>query len=208
MGGPPMGGPPMGGPMHGAPPQKKGCSTGCWIAIAIVGALVLIVGGVVGYGAWTVYNDPDVKKALGVIGDGLDIYNDAKDADGVKELGKAGCNEPLVFNVKKLFDFAEKHSKEDFDRPDLKIDRLVLCNTKKKSLTCADLAEEYVDAASPKKGFGVIINYPDSTQCSEQFDKKGKSEGKFASDSVPIPQKPKPSAADGQDEDEDEDEED
>ncbi len=169
------------------PAKKKGCSTGCWIAIAIVGVLIVIVGGVAAYIAYAVSQDPQVKKALAVIGDGLEIYNDAKDADGVDELDEVGCKDPLIFDIGKLFDFAEKHGEEEFDRPKLKVKKLVICNTKKKKLSCEDVAEEYVDAASPKKGFAVIINYSDQSQCSETFDKKGESQGEFASGSVPIP---------------------
>lgn len=177
--------------MHAAPPQqKKGCSKGCWIAIAVVGGLFLIVGGLVFYFAWSIYQDPDVKKAISVVGDGIEIIQDAQSAEGTDELKDKGCKEAMVFDVDKLLDFAEEHSEDEIDRPDVKVGKLVICNAKKKKLDCGDIAEEYVDAASPNKPFAVVVNYKDSSQCSEHFDEDGEKQGDFASGSVPIPPVP------------------
>jgi hypothetical protein len=176
--------------MQAAQPQKKkGCSTGCWIAIAVVGGLFLIVGGIGAYAAYQVYQDPDVKKAIAVIGDGVEIIQDAQGAEGTDELNDDYCRDAMVFDVDKLLDFAEEHSEEDFDRPEVKVEKLIVCNAKKKNVECSDVAETYVDAASPKKNFAVIVNKKGGDQCQEHFDEDGESQGDFQGN-VPIPDMP------------------
>ncbi len=189
--------------MHAAPPQKKGCSTGCWIALAVVGGLFVIGGGIAGYVVWSIAQDPDVKKAIGVVSGGLGLIKDAQTAPGTSELKRMGCQEALVFDVEKLFDFAEEHNPEKgkFKRPQADIGALVLCQTPKKKLSCEDIAEAYVDAAEPDEEFAVTVSHTDAKRnCSERFDKNGKSLGSFASGSVPVPEIPSESGS-GSDDD-------
>lgn len=192
---PPAPGPyPQGAPIQATPVQKKGCSTGCWIAIAVVGGLGLIVCGIAGFIFWRVSQDPDVKKAFNVVAGGVELIKDAQSAKGTDDLKDLGCRDPMVFDVDKLLDFAEETSEgKNFKRPKADVKKLVVCNASK-SLTCEEVAEEYVDAAKPKNEFAVVVNSTSATEnCSERFDEDGESLGSFASGSVPVPTVPQSS---------------
>lgn len=188
--------------MQAVPPQKKGCSTGCWIAIAVVGGLGLIVCGVVGFVFYRFSQDPDVKKAFSVVAGGVELIKDAQSAKGTKDLKALGCQDPMVFDVDKLLDFAEETTEgKNFKRPKAEVKKLVVCNAKK-NLTCEEVAEEYVDAAHPKDEFAVVVNRASSSEnCSERFDEDGESLGAFASGSVPVPTVPNNSSSSSSDED-------
>ncbi len=197
-GGPPgpqgYGGPPPGGygpPGGGAapPPKKKG--NGCLIALIIFGVLFLLLAGGVGYVAYKASQDPDLRQAFEAAGDAIEIMQEAQNAEGMEELRDDGCDQALLLDMDKILDLAEKHTKdEDFERPETELQKVVVCNTKKK-IDCEDVAETYVDAADPSEGFLVIVQRPGAgeARCRERFDKKGKSQGEFKGN-VPVPQIP------------------
>ena len=131
-------------PQGQVPVKKK--RSGCVTALLIVGAGVLVIGGVVAIGLVIFFRSDDGRKLLGIVGAGAKMGQEAQRAPGTTELKTLGCINPSVMDLEK---FAKEISEYvDSGDPAAKGGVLiaVVCPAKDPKPSCDDVAQTYVKA--------------------------------------------------------------
>lgn len=182
-GGGPYGGAPYGGPVQAMPPAqpppKKSGVSGCLIAAAILGGLVLLGGGV---GAYLLYRE--VGGFVGATGDMAKIMMKAQSAPGTDEMRDAGCSTAVAIDTEELANAIqrfedemakrEKRAPKDISRDLGDASAILQCQTSKSSLDCQTIADAYRKAAKPKGRMLVSVTSSSGSQsCSESFERDG-----------------------------------
>jgi hypothetical protein len=175
-GAPPLGFPPGGPPRGPLPAPKKKGSSGCLIALAIVGGLLILIVGIAAYGVYRVSQSPEGRKVFGAIREVQRTAVDAATAPGTAELRRLGCQQAMVMdlnNMVKLFAGDAGLPAGTEEGPML----LVNCQLGllAKSIPCGEVARTYVAAVGSAKGpFQVHVTAPaKGPQCVECFDQTG-----------------------------------
>jgi hypothetical protein len=161
------------------PPPKKSGASGCLIAAAIVGMLVLVGAGVGGY---LLYRE--VGGFVGATGDMAKIMMRAQSAPGTDEMRDAGCSTAIAIDAEELADAVqrfedeiakrEKRKPKDISRDLGDASAILQCQTSKSSLDCQQIADVYRKAAKPKgKMLVSVTNESGSPSCSESFERDG-----------------------------------
>ena len=158
------------------PSKKKG--NGC--VIALVSLVVITVLACVGLGvvAWKVLSTPEGKQAVRISGGMFHLMEEAKNAPGAKEVGKAGgCQQALVMDMKQWEELMAPDAGSGRRRRTTENRVIITCQVGfiRTPPTCESLARVYVDAAHPKDPFQVIVQKQGQFDkvCSQSFDPDG-----------------------------------
>ena len=147
-------------PPQQMPPAKKGPS-GCLIALAILGGLVVLGIAAIAFGLWRFSKTEDGKALVDGVQKGYAASVEAQSAPGTNELRTMGCATAAVFDNAKLaktWSYGDGGLKTTTQR-DLR--RTVVCGT---SFTtdpppCDQVAATYVRAVGPvPEGFVVVTS--------------------------------------------------
>lgn len=161
------------------PPAKKSGASGCLIAAAIIGGLVVLGGGL---GAYLLYRE--VGGFVGATGDMAKIMMKAQSAPGTDEMRDAGCSTAIAIDTEELANAVQRFEDEMATREqrkpkDLSRDLgdasvILQCQTSKSSLDCQKIADAYRKAAKPKGRMLVSVASTSGSQsCSESFERDG-----------------------------------
>jgi hypothetical protein len=161
------------------PPAKKSGASGCLIAAAIIGGLVLLS---VGVGGYLLYRE--VGGFVGATGDMAKIMMKAQSAPGTDEMRDAGCSTAIAIDTEELADavqrFEDEMAKREQRKPkDISRDlgdasAILQCQTSKSSVDCQKVADAYRKAAKPKGKLLVSVTSSSGSQsCSESFERDG-----------------------------------
>jgi hypothetical protein len=159
-------------------PAKK--TSGCLIALLIVGGVVALSCMIGGFFVWRATQSEEGKKIFGAMGKGLDVIAKAKKAPGTPELRAAGCRDAMVTDAREVLHVFDGFvDAGEVPLNDEKSDLLfITCEPAGDPLDCDRLAEIYVKAAKPDVGFTVIVSSPKSVDkepdCSRRYDAAGK----------------------------------
>lgn len=163
-----------------APPESAKKTSGCLIALLIVGSLVALSCMVGGFFVWRATQSEEGKKIFGAMGKGLDVIAKAQKAPGTAELRAAGCREAMVTDAREMLHVFDGFvDAGEIPLNDEKGDLLfVTCEPAGDPLDCDRLAEIYVKVAKPDIGFTVIVSSKKSRQqepdCAKRYDAAGK----------------------------------
>jgi len=184
----PQGGPPG---YYGAPakPPKKGMS-GCLLAFLIVGGLFLV--SAIGGGVWFYVSFKDFVDATG---DMMGVVVEARNAPGAKEVRDLGCKEAVAIDMAKLSKVAQRFEdaiakREGREPKQLALDEsaeyFVQCNQPTGKVTCEEVAKAFIEAVEPDgRIVASVSGRSGSKECTESFDKNGKSLGKAEAPNLP-----------------------
>ena len=163
-------------------PKKSGTS-GCMIALFVaLGIGVLIVVALI-IGVVVIANNPTVKKVVGAMGG---VIN----APGRQEIGNAGCEIPMVMDMRHLADLAADNPKADPEAV-AQMRRTVFINClyvkREPTLGCADIARIYGQAVPDGPPQATVYVHRDGNEapiCQGLFDPKT---GERIGDAMPPP---------------------
>lgn len=178
----------MAQPPFGPPPPAKKSSSGCWIALAVVGGILLLIGGAVALAVYKLATSKEGQAIISVVGDGAAIMRDAQNAPGTPELERLGCKQALVIDVDRIKRLVEKL---DGGTPTGGDDtsRIVMCEvgTFGSPPACDDVARTYVSAAGrPPRGFAVSVQQKNKNAvCSGTYLPDGTRQGDFDASQAP-----------------------
>jgi hypothetical protein len=176
----------MGQPPYGAPRPAAKKNSGCWIALAIVGGLALVVGGLIAFGVYRFATSKEGRTIIAVVGEGATIMRDAQNAPGTKQLRGIGCKQAFVIDGEKLKKLAERF---DGGTSSGEMPLIVMCSHGYLGTppTCDAVARTYVAAASPSRSFAVNVQQQGRNQalCSSLYQPDGTRAGEFDSSSAP-----------------------
>lgn len=183
--------PPPYQPGVGPPPQQKS-NKGCYIALGVVGVLLLIIAGtVIGVVYWVgqkVASSPefeDLRKVAKVMKEGMAIIVEAQNAKGTKELRGAGCQQAMVLDLGRLEKLAEIFDAGAPPADPNMPKKIAICQLQSGSEgpSCDEAAKVYVEAASPSGNFALVVQKAgqDQPKCSQLYDSGGKSIKEFDS---------------------------
>ena len=155
----------MQGPGAGgqAPPAKKS-SSGCLVALAVVGGILLV--GFIGVVVAVTYflRTKEGKMVVSVVGEGAKIVTEAQNAPGAREIRAAGCAQGTVMSLDR---WAKLYAKIDADAstapPALVAQVLVACTAPllRTPPSCEDIARAYLAAVpAPTGNFLVQVTVP------------------------------------------------
>jgi hypothetical protein len=160
-----------------ARPAPKKSGNGCLIALAVVGGLVLLVVGALGFGAYRLANTKEGKAIFGMIGDMTKVMAEAANAPGAAEVRKLGCDQGMVIDMKKmnkLFEYL------DASAPSGEFSLMVVCQVGVLGTPpkCDDVAHTYAGAVTPPPhGFAVSVTHSGSPSssgaCQALYDSRG-----------------------------------
>jgi len=141
---------------YAAPPPKKGVS-GCVIALAIVGGIVLLGGIAAGIGIYAFATSDIGKTTFKVLGEGTKIVQEGMKAPGTPEIRALGCEQAMVLDMK---DFAALMSDILDAGPDAAMPEglMVTCQVRSASRapSCDDVAATYVGAVGVARSQFVV----------------------------------------------------
>lgn len=141
---------------YAAPPPKKGVS-GCVIALAIVGGIVLLGAIAAGVGIYAFATSDIGKTAFKVIGEGTKIVQEGMKAPGTPEIRALGCEQAMVLDMK---DFAALMSDVLDAGPDAAMPEglMVTCQVRSaaRAPSCDDVASTYVGAVGVARSPFVV----------------------------------------------------
>jgi hypothetical protein len=165
-----------------APPPRplpKRSNRGCFIALAIVGGLGVLVLAVAGFGIYRFANSSEGKAVFGTVGDMVELATEAQHAPGAKEVAALGCDTAMAMDMDKM----QRIMHDRFDASatvSSKFSVLVVCQVgmfAKSPPSCDDVATTYVGAAGPPaRGFAVNVQRGGgraNTLCSTLYDPSG-----------------------------------
>src|SRR5580658_5227949 len=87
-------------PPRPAPPKKS--NRGCFVALAIVGGIGLVLVAVVAIVVYRFANSKEGKMVLGTIGDMAELVTEAQHAPGTKEVTALGCDTAMAMDMDKM----------------------------------------------------------------------------------------------------------
>ena len=160
--GPPPWAPPPGAPgaypPPGLRPAPKKSGHGCLIALAITGAVVLVLLILVGVAIHRAATSPEGRKVLGIVRDTARVVGESASAPGTKELRDLGCDSALVMDLNswmKVFG-----GDAGVPRPSGQLELFVICGAGvfKTPPTCERVAQTYIGAVGSARGpFQVMV---------------------------------------------------
>jgi hypothetical protein len=161
------------------PPRPKKSNRGCFIALAIVGGVGLLVVAVAAFGIYKFASSKEGQMVFGTIGDMAELVTEAQHAKGTKEMAAMGCDQPMVMDMDKM----QRIMRDRLDAsagPSPHFSMLVVCQVgvfAQKTPTCDDVAHTYVTAAGPPaRGFAVNVQRGGgrgNALCSTLYDPEG-----------------------------------
>jgi hypothetical protein len=171
-----------------APPQKKSGS-GCLIALASVGGLVLLMVVVGGFVVYRFSQSKEGKMIFGVIGETTKIIAEAQSAPGAAEVRALGCDQGMVLDIdktNKLFSYLDASAP-----PSGQFSVMVICQvgyTEDKPPSCDQVSHAYRSAvAHPARGYIATVNKQGGhTVCSVLYDPSGKKVRDMDAHSTPV----------------------
>jgi hypothetical protein len=179
-------------PRPGAPPPPKKSNRGCFIALAIVGGVGLVLLVAAGIGLYAFAHSKTGETVFGTIGDMAGLVTEAQHAKGTKEMAAMGCDQPMVMDMDKM----QRIMHDRFDASAATsphFSTLVICQVgvfAQKPPTCDDVAHTYVVAAGPPaRGFAVNVQRGGgrgNALCSTLYDPDGTKVKDLAPGSTPV----------------------
>lgn len=150
-------------------PKKR--SSGCLIAVIIVGVLVAIVciAGAVVVG--TAAQSPEGKRAMSMMGKGMSVIGKSLNGPGAKEVREAGCPEAGVVNLADIQEAFGEFVDGGIKSADFSV--MVVCQGSFSLPTCDEVAAAYRSATGVKPGkFKVMVKKKGSqkSQCEQDYD--------------------------------------
>jgi hypothetical protein len=175
-------------PFQQAPPRKKSGS-GCLIALAIVGGLVMLVVAVGAFGLYRLSQTKEGKMIFGVISETTKIMTEAQSAPGAAEVRALGCDQGMVLDVdkmQKLFSYLDASAP-----PSGQFSVMVICQVgygEDKPPTCEQVSRAYHAAAGPPaRGYVATVNKQGGhAVCSVLYDPSGKKVRDMDAHSTPV----------------------
>jgi hypothetical protein len=164
-------------PPRPVPPKKS--NRGCFIALAIVGGIGVVVVAVSAFGIYRFANSKEGKMVFGTIGDVAELAAEAQHAPGTKEVAALGCDTAMAMDMDKMTSIMHDRLDASAAVP-TKFSMLVVCQVgmfAKSPPSCDDVARTYVGAAGPPaRGFAVNVQRGGgraNTLCSTLYDPAG-----------------------------------
>jgi hypothetical protein len=159
-----------------APPKKKSGS-GCLIALAIVGGLVLLVVAVGAFGIYKFSQSKEGKMIFGVAGETIKIMTEAQAAPGAAEVRALGCDQGMVLDLEKmqkLFSYLDASAP-----PSGEFSVMVMCQVgygNDKPPSCDQVSRAYRSAVgAPARGYiATVQKQGGHAACSVLYDPSGK----------------------------------
>jgi hypothetical protein len=175
-------------PAPNPPQQKKKGSSGCLIALGVVGGIFLLLALVGGILIWRVLKTDEAQAIIGAVGDATKAVQKGLNAPGTEQLRQAGCQEAMVMDVGDFMDIAKRFVK-DGGADGVKIDNeklhtlMVTCSVGygEKVLSCDALAVTYVKAVGGRaeKNFAMLVQRQGGQKplCQGEYDPQGRRVG-------------------------------
>jgi hypothetical protein len=161
------------------PPQRKSSNV-VWIVLGIVGALVTLLFCAGMIGAYLIGQTPEVQRVGQLIGEGLELAQEAQTGPGTAELRAAGCQIAMVVRPEQL----EGLGRVLFDGGFPETERqttVVNCvqHRDAPALTCEEVVRVYVAAVPSATG-------PLHVTVSRGTEQEPSCQGTFATDGTPV----------------------
>ena len=156
--------------------SRSPVQTGCMIGLGILLVCGLICGGVFGYMAYRVSENPEARKAFRAMGAGYDLFKEMHNAPGAQELRDLGCNEAVIFEKDRINEIA---TMMDENADTLEWDSVACIMHQDEppaGLTCEKVAQTYGGVAKDQAQFMVSImvqSSADGELCSGIYDSSG-----------------------------------
>jgi hypothetical protein len=163
-------------PQPPRPPPKK--SNGCLIAAGVVGGILLVGALIVGIAIYMVATSEGGKKAISLVGDGIEVTKEAMNAPGTPELRAAGCQQAMVMDLEKFAAIAAKYDDAAAAKKPVttKYRLQVSCTPKMgKTISCEDVATTYRAAVGTPSGkfLAMVQRSGSRRECSKLYDVDG-----------------------------------
>jgi len=173
------------------PPVQKKSNRGCFLALAIVGGVGLLVVGVAAFGIYRFANSKEGKQVFGTIGDMAQLAAEAQHAPGTKEVAALGCDTAMAMDMDRMQSIMHERFDASATAPST-FSMMVFCQVgmfAKSPPSCDDVARTYVAAAGPPaRGFAVNVQRGGgraNTLCSTLYDSSGTKVKDLAPGSTP-----------------------
>ena len=173
------------------PPVQKRSNRGCFIALAIVAGVGLLVVGAGAFGIYRFAHSTQGKQVFGTIGDMAQLAAEAQHAPGTKEVAALGCDTAMAMDMDRMQSIMHERFDASAAAPS-KFSMMVICQVgmfAKSSPTCDNVARAYVAAAGPPaRGFAVNVQRSGggaSPLCSTLYDSSGTKVKDLAPGSTP-----------------------
>lgn len=157
-------------------PAAKKTSSGCLIALLIIGGLGLVVCLVGGIVMWRASQNPDFQKVMGAVGKGAKLMMKGTKAPGTEALRAAGCEQAIVLSLDEMMQLLSEFV--DAGAPAGALSGMaVVCQVRTSvgAPTCAELAKVYATAAKPAEPFSLSVRSSGDSEpsCDENFGPDG-----------------------------------
>ena len=154
--------------------------SGCLIALAIVGGLILLGGLLAAFFVYRFVSSPDGQKIVSAVTSGAALASEAASAPGTKELRGIGCTNAAVFDAAKVEAIARTFG--DAGAPEgLPGERLaIVCEVRRGGTapTCDQVATTYLGAIGGRAAgpFQVTVGVANGGEpgCEERYSAEGK----------------------------------
>jgi hypothetical protein len=161
--------------------KPSGCSTGCLVALLIVGGVVVIAGLVGGFALWRAASSPEGQKVMKAIGKGAQLASKGINGPGAQEVRNVGCPEAFVLDMNEMMELVDLFS--DAGTQPLATGVMVMCQAPYGTLPdCGPVAKAY--AAAPRRPAGefvvmVKLKNDQKEQCARRYSDSGEDLGDF-----------------------------
>jgi hypothetical protein len=157
------------------PTAKKKSSSGCLIALAIVGGLAVLVMAVVGFGVWRFASSKEGKAIIGAVGEMATIVAEAQSAPGAAEVRELGCDQAMVLDLDRMVKIFKML---DAGAPHESYSVMVICQVgvlHGDPPSCDRVASTYRAAVNATRPFAASVTRSGShgEVCSILYDAKG-----------------------------------
>lgn len=131
---------------------KSGWGKGCFIALAIVGVITLVCGGIVTWAGWSVWTNPNVQRGVAIAGAAMDMTREALTAPGTAEMRQVGCTQAMALTpelMRRFLDAVAPDGGAPYDAPAIP---LITCAMERGTVTapsCEETVRAYAGAVSP-----------------------------------------------------------
>jgi hypothetical protein len=174
-------------PAPGIAPKKKSTS-GCLIALAVVGGLGVLVVALAAFGLYRFSTTKEGKMVFGVIGEATKMAAEAQSAPGAAEVRALGCDQGMVMDMNKMGKIFEQLDASAPPSDQLSV--MVFCQVGvfAKAPTCDAVAHTYHAAVGSHRGFAAYVTHSGGhggEVCSSLYDADGKKVRDLPSGSAP-----------------------
>lgn len=161
--------PPLPGPANRPPPlpgPTQARRSGCFIAVAVVLGLLVLVLVAGGIGAWLFLRSETGQRVRQTVSAGISLTRDAARAPGTEALRAAGCTEAMVVPTGRVFELLGEFAPEANrgngpDADALREPIVVFCQldvVDDRAPDCGEVARVYTGALQdPPERFGVMV---------------------------------------------------